>query len=854
MHSSSSEPSRFNRVLVRAILLPVLLMGVLAGVLVWQISHLLSETRWVDHTDQVIAAANRAYRLLVDQETSLRGYLLTGAPDFLESYHRSTGQLEASLSDLERLVADNPPQGERVHDFRTHLTAWSRYAREVMALRAQGKDSRPLVLTRQGKREIVAMRGILGAFIQTEEGLRTTRVEEAQQTVPFVFLSGGGLTLLLGALLAFVSSRQLLGLSRTYERSLREREESEARVAGIIGSAMDAILTVDEEQRLVVFNAAAERMFGCPAAEALGKPLDRFLPERSRAAYGQLLREIDEAAVSGRTMGSVGELCAVRAGGEEFPIDATLSQVKVGGRKLSTVIIRDITERQEAERALRESQALFHDFMHHSPALAFIRDSDGRLVYVNAAYERFFGRSSTDLEGTTLLTVVPEATARELHALYEQVLTEDRPLQAEQSLPGPDGQPHDCRFYLFPFTDATGRRFLGGLVLDVSDQRNLEEQLRQAQKMDAVGRLAGGVAHDFNNMLAVINGYSEIVLDQLPPDSPLREAIEEIGKAGARAAGLTRQLLAFSRKQIVAPKVLDLNEVVTSVDTLLQRLIGEDITLVSLPAPTPALVRADPAHLEQVIVNLAVNARDAMPQGGILTVEVHTVELDLAYAGEHLEVEPGSYVMLAVSDTGTGMDEATQARIFEPFFTTKEHGKGTGLGLATVYGIAKQSGGAVWVYSELGRGTTFKVYLPRVTDTKSSADEGTSIVPVTGTETILLVEDDPMVREMVQIALQQNGYTVLAANSPEEAVRLCRELGQPIHLLLTDVVMPGKSGRETAEEVAALRPAVKVLFMSGYTDDAIVRHGVLHAETAFIQKPFALADLMRKLREVLAKE
>jgi len=379
-----------------------------------------------------------------------------------------------------------------------------------------------------------------------------------------------------------------------------------------------------------------------------------------------------------------------------------------------------------------------------------------------------------------------------------------------------------------------------------------QEQLTQARKMEAVGRLAGGVAHDFNNLLMVIMGRSELLLQQLEADDPKRGATELIRDTTRRAADLTRQLLAFGRKQVLQPRVLDLNAVVDNMSELLRRVIGEDIALGTALDPELGRVKADPGQLEQVIVNLAINARDAMPEGGQLTIETVNVELDASYARRHVEVTPGPHVMLALSDTGIGMDEATQARIFEPFFTTKPLGKGTGLGLATVYGIVRQSGGNVWVYSEPGRGTTFKIYLPRVEDLPEPMDaDPVAGQPLRGMETVLLVEDEPAVRDLARDVLTARGYTVLVARLGAEALQICERHPGPIQLAVTDVVMPEMNGRELAQRLAVLRPGLKILYMSGYTDHAVVNHGVLDPGTVFLQKPFGPGVLVRKVREIL---
>jgi nitrogen-specific signal transduction histidine kinase/ActR/RegA family two-component response regulator len=385
----------------------------------------------------------------------------------------------------------------------------------------------------------------------------------------------------------------------------------------------------------------------------------------------------------------------------------------------------------------------------------------------------------------------------------------------------------------------------------IEREQATEEQLRQSQKMDAIGQLAGGVAHDFNNLLTVITGYTDLGMRRMEPADPMRKNLEQIKKAGDRAASLTRQLLAFSRKQMFQEKVVDLNSIVADMDKMLRRLIGEDIDLVSLLEPSLCRIKADPGQIEQVLLNLAVNARDAMPRGGKLTIETGHANLDEAYVKSHPTAKTGQYVMLAVSDTGTGMDAETQTHIFEPFFTTKEVGKGTGLGLATVYGIVKQSSGDIWVYSEPGKGTSFKIYLPIAIDSTGPETEAKPTDIPQGQGTILLVEDEELVRNLAGEILGMNGYRVLTAANGIEALRICTEHIGQIDLMVTDVVMPQMGGRELAERIGTVRPETKVLYMSGYTDDAIVRHGILDDSVLFIQKPFSFERLTRKVREAL---
>ena len=434
---------------------------------------------------------------------------------------------------------------------------------------------------------------------------------------------------------------------------------------------------------------------------------------------------------------------------------------------------------------------------------------------------------------------------------WEQFLKEGS-MHAGLHLQRSDGTVIEADFFatanFFP-----GRHF--SILHDVTERRKLEEQVRQSQKLESVGILAGGVAHDFNNLLTVITGYSDLALRHLNKLEPLALNITEIKKAADRAASLTRQLLAFSRKQVLQPKVLDLNSVILDMKKLLGRLLGEDIELHTSAGAELGNIKADPGQIEQVIVNLAVNARDAMPNGGQITIETANVDLDEAYARTHISVQPGWYVLLAVTDTGGGIEAETQKHIFEPFFTTKDQGKGTGLGLSTVYGIVKQSGGNIWVYSEVGVGTTFKIYLPLVDESVTGlAAEAPRPEGTAGTETILLAEDEEMVRRLAGESLKINGYTVLEAANAEEAEMICKQHAGPIHLLLTDVVMPRMSGRELAGRVVGLRPDTRVLYMSGYANDAILHHGILGERISFIGKPFTPDELAHKVAEVLGQD
>jgi PAS domain S-box-containing protein len=521
--------------------------------------------------------------------------------------------------------------------------------------------------------------------------------------------------------------------------------------------------------------------------------------------------------------------------------------------KANRSLQNDIAAREKAEAALRESEERFRQLAENIDDVLSLRSPDGDFfIYVSPTYEAVWGRSRASLYASPsdwLAAIHADDRERVAASVPRQVLG---PWEEVFRLIRPDGTLRWIRSRAFPVRDASGHVYrIAGVSRDITEQRRLEEQFLQAQKMEAVGRLAGGVAHDFNNLLSVILGYTSFVLDQLAPEGSIRESMEEVWRAGERATDLTRQLLAFSRHQVLEPRVLKLSYVVAQMEGMLRRLLGEDIELSLLTTQTPGRVYVDLSQVEQIVMNLAVNARDAMPRGGKLSMEVANVELDENDARERA-VAKGAYVMLAVSDSGSGMDAATRARIFEPFFTTKEKGKGTGLGLSTVYGIVRQSNGYICVASEPEQGTTFQVYLPR-TDraAESEAPPPAPLVTLRGSETILLAEDDAQVRVMTRALLARHGYRVLDAANGSDAVRLSEQYDGFIHLLLTDVVMPRMNGRELAQRLALCRPQMSVMYMSGYTEDAIIYGGILDTGVPFLRKPITPEALLRKVRGVL---
>jgi PAS domain S-box-containing protein len=653
-------------------------------------------------------------------------------------------------------------------------------------------------------------------------------------------------------------SRLPVAVRRALEaKALREEKakaeaalrDSESRFRALVENSADGFALVGPDGTYTYSSPASNGVLGYTPKELAGRNVFELIHsadvKRARELFALVLRD------SGRVLAGHfrfhhknGSWRWIQAVGKNLLADPSVGAIVIN--------YRDITERKVADDELAASEERFRKSFNASPEPMTIRAwSEGPYVDCNESFLRITGYRREDVIGHTdkevLFWLRPEDRAK-----CRKLLEESGRVNDVEICFGTRAGEERSGLFSAEVIELKGERCVLAVTKDMTERRSLEQQLRLSQKMEAVGQLAGGVAHDFNNLLTIILGYSILLLRELGPEDPRRAPLEGIKEAGDRAAALTQQLLAFSRRQVLAPQVLDLNAVVADMEEMLRRLIGEDIDLLTVLKPELGLIKADRSQIEQILMNLVVNARDAMPTGGKLTIETAAAELDEAYARRHPGVTPGAHVMLAVSDTGHGMDEATRARIFEPFFTTKEKGKGTGLGLAVVYGIAKQSGGSIWVYSEPGRGTTFKVYLPRV----EAVPEKAAAVPVNershrGTETVLLVEDEAAVRSFVREILQSNGYVVLEASQAGEALEACERHAAPIHLLLTDVVLPATSGPELAGRLKSLRPEAKILYMSGYTDNAVVHHGVLEPHVALLQKPFTPAALLRKVREVL---
>ncbi len=631
---------------------------------------------------------------------------------------------------------------------------------------------------------------------------------------------------------------------------------SAAHLSSIYSTVADVIFELAVEggstYRFVSVNPAFVRATGIGQEQVVGKTVQEVIPEPSLS----LALSKYEEAIRLRTTVQWEET-------SQYPSGQRVGEVSVApvfdDRGECTHLIgsvHDLTGRKGAEDALRESAIRFRQLAENIKEVFFVMDVQYReTLYISPAYEDVWGVSCQSLydRPSSFLDPLPEEDRTRLAEYISRIQQGESPGPIEFRIIHSDGQVRWVRADAVAVRDSRGEVYrIAGTALDITESHKLEEQFRQAQKMEAVGRLAGGVAHDFNNVLTVISGYADMAGESLKPDDPLRQDIDEIREAAGRAAALTRQLLAFSRQQVLNPRVLDPNDLVAGIEKMLRRLVGEDVDVVASLTAGIGRIRADAGQIEQVLVNLAVNARDAMPDGGKLTIESSAVTISDDQTREGGTVPAGEYVLIAVTDNGTGMDAATKARIFEPFFTTKSVGKGTGLGLSTVFGVVRQSDGFIWVYSEPGHGTTFKIYLPRIESPVEAAQPAPRYgAQLDGTETVLVVEDEDAVRSLARATLTRRGYRVVTAANGGEALLVCEQHKDRIDLMVTDVIMPGLNGRDLARRLAPLRPDMRVLFVSGYADQAVVRHGELEPGIAYLEKPFAPLALAQKVRDVL---
>ncbi|HXA41497.1 MAG TPA: PAS domain S-box protein [Candidatus Solibacter sp.] len=657
-------------------------------------------------------------------------------------------------------------------------------------------------------------------------------------------------------------SGRVLGAS-SIARDVTERKKIEAKFQGLVESAPDAVVAVDTEGIIRIVNRQAEAVFGYRREELIGQKIEILVPDQVRSGHpkhrGKYFRDPKT-----RPMGAGLELAARRKDGTEFPCDISLSALETEDGMLVSAAVRDVTERKKIE-------AKFQGLLESAPDAVVAVDAGGIIRIVNRQAETLFGYQREELMGHPIEVLVPDRV-REIHPGHRTNYFADpktRPMGAslELSARRKDGSEFPCDISLSSLETEEGI-LVSAAVRDVTEREQaqrekataeaerekaiLEAQLHQSQRLESLGQLAGGVAHDFNNLLAVIVNYAGFVAEEVGDNESLKSDVEEIRKAAERAAALTHQLLIFGRREVIQPRVLDLNSVIADMEKLLRRTLGEHIDLRIRLAPDLASIKADPSQLDQVLVNLAINARDAMSGGGALMINTANSDLDEEYARMHPDVAPGRYVCLTVSDTGSGMSAEVKARALEPFFTTKARGEGSGLGLATVYGIVTQAEGQIELYSEHGHGTTFKLYFPATAGKASPvhARGVADVKPLVG-GTILLAEDEDAVREMTRRILSRAGYRLLTASNAEQAMRAAADEEGPIHLLLTDVIMPKASGKELATQIAKERPKTRVLYMSGYPQDVIVHQGVLESDVDLIEKPFSAEALLEKVESVL---
>jgi two-component system, cell cycle sensor histidine kinase and response regulator CckA len=801
----------------------------------------VEKTAWVEHTHVVIEHIGIESTTLMRAITIRRGYALDPDPASLATYAAVIKTLGVNEAALRSLTLDNPTQQRHLDELAPLMKECVRRFDAAIETTQRQRDSREL---ERNEMQVagalyVQVDAILSKMTDEELRLLILRRHASDTTVLVMRIAqlAGTVASLALLLVAFGRLRRATARRFASEQTARQGEQTLARILTAIG---DGVIATDAEGRVIRVNRAAEQLTGWTAAACCGKPASeivRFIDAQTREPIADPIARVLRERVA---LGFERSWLLVREDGSELAVasdSCAPARDDKGTIHGAVLVFRDVSEEQRA-------RTFFRSLVERNTDGIALTTPEGVLTYASPAAARMLGRTAEAVIGTSLIDYCGPEHADD--AVVECFVNR------------PDGT---SSWIEMTSTNMIANPAVGAIVRNMRDLterqhseatlRRTEEQLRQAQKMDAVGRLAGGVAHDFNNMLSVILSYTACMLEDLTPTDPMHADLDEIRKAGERAADLTRQLLMFSRQQVIEPRNVDLNAVLTNMQRMLQRLVGEDVE-VAVTKTTTGNVLADPSGIEQVVMNLVVNARDAMPTGGKLTIETADVILDEDYASHHIGVTPGAYVMLAVSDSGTGMDAATQERIFDPFFTTKEIGKGTGLGLSTVFGIVTQSRGSIWVYSELGLGTTFKVYLPLAAPLESRRRNlATSPLTLRGNETILLVEDEEQVRAVASGILSRAGYKVDEVRTAGEALLHCEQHPEAIHLLLTDVVMPQMSGPELAKRLAPSRPEMRVLCMSGYTDDSIVRHGVLEASFAFLQKPLTPDALRRKVREVL---
>ena len=802
---------------------------------------------WVAHTLQVEAQLDEGAALISAAEDGATGYVLTADTGALAVYASASSALPAVVDRVRVLTADNPSQELRADSLAALTSAQLELFEQLVGPRAALEPATARSSTEREERQgMTRIRGVVVRMRGEEQ-----RLQNERSTKLFTVTRQARIAAWAGILLALAA---VSVAGAMISRELRQRQRAEAALAAseshyrtVLNNVTDAVFVTDPVGRYLDVNPQGCELTGYSRAELLRlTAADTYLPEER-----PLVAERIAAVTAGRILSYDRRM--LRKDGSVILIEVT-AVLLPDGRILTT--FRDLSERRKVENQIRENEQRFRELAENVREVFFSMDpATGRAQYVSPSYEELFGHSLEHAYAT------PHAWTEGIHPDdRDQTFAADR-LAAESGVQAdavyrivrPDGSTRWVRGRSSPVRNAKGEIIrVVGIAEDITDLKRTEAQSLQSAKMEAVGRLAGGIAHDFNNLLTVILSYGQLQIDEHASDDPRRPDLEQIVSAARRAADLTKQLLAFSRRQVLQPQVLDLSDLVMNLTRMLERVIGENIDLKSNLTSRIGCVRADSGGIEQIIMNLVVNARDAMPSGGTVTIETANVEMSGADVGAQDPIAPGPYVLLAVSDTGEGLDEAIKGHLFEPFFTTKERGKGTGLGLSTVYGIVKQSGGYVVAESERGRGATFKVYLPRIAEPAQALPPRDAHTDIRGgSEIIMLVEDEAAVRQVTRTVLERRGYTVLEADRPESAIALADSLPHAPNLVVTDVILPGISGRQLAGLLEEKWPGLKVLYLSGYMDDAIARHGVLDRGVALLEKPFTPDALALKVRQVL---
>jgi PAS domain S-box-containing protein len=802
----------------------------------WRLEAALNERNFAQ---KALRDANDDLERRVDERTAELGAANRALQEEIENRKRG----EARLAQMASIVEfSNDAIVAKTLDGK--IATWNKAAERIYGYRSEEVIGQPISILVPNERldEVPAI------MARVERGENISHFETVRATkdgrMVDVSLTVSPIRNPLGAILGISAITRDITERKRAERALRESEEQ---YRLLFDSSPVPMWVFDRKTfAFLAVNEAAVQHYGFSRQEFLAMTILDIRPEED---IDPLLKA---TATPAQGLQSPEVWRHRKKDGTIIDVEITSHDLLFHGREAELILTHDITEQRRNEANLRLSEERFSKAFRSSPlAITIVTQAEGRYVDINDAYLEMLGYERDEVIGrtSTELRIWGHPGARD--AMVGQFTQHGRVRAFETELRTKSGEARQAQV-------AAERIELGGvpcilaMIHDITQTKLLEEQFRQAQKMEAVGRLAGGVAHDFNNMLGVIIGFSDLSRDHLDPESPARKHVDQIEKAARRATELTRQLLAFSRQQVLQPRVLNLNALVNNVSKMLVRVVGEDISLNFVPAAPLGSIKADLGQIEQVLMNLVINARDAMPRGGRIIIETANFKLDESYVRNHPSMQPGAYVMLSVTDTGCGMHPKTMSRIFDPFFTTKPLGEGTGLGLSMVYGVVKQSGGNVWVYSELGKGTSFKMYFPRVNEAAEPLVQAQGpVVFATGFETILLVEDDVSLRELTRLLLESGGYKVLEAKNSETAIESFERSADAIHLLLTDVIMPGTSGPEIAARLQQSQQNLKVLYMSGYTGDLIAHHGILKSNTPLLQKPFTKQSLLSEVRTTL---